>query len=273
MTTEAPPATATGVSDVTVALTPTVEVEPTSTPAAIPTATTAPEPTISQPTARQIRIITTQQLTFDPTEINVDPGETVTFLIENPSSAFHTFTIAISTGKEEILTDVPVAPNATEAVTLTFPENPATLYLFCRPHEAAGMIGRVQVGEGAAESSLPPTAAAATPSPTAVAVAERVEAVISDDGTVQRASIVENIYPGYFEPNEIVVRVGIPVELEVSTKHAEHVNQISIRPWVTSSAIVLPGRPITIRFTPDRVGEFPIRNVGHGFQAKLIVIE
>ena len=104
-------------------------------------------------------------------------------------------------------------------------------------------------------------------------MAERVEAVLSEDGSVQRASTVENIFPGYFEPSEIVVRIGIPLELEISSKQAEHVNRISIQPWIAGSPVVLPGSPITLPFTPDMVGEFPIRNIGHGFEAKLIVVE
>ncbi len=90
---------------------------------------------------------------------------------------------------------------------------------------------------------------------------------------MQRASIVENIFPGYFEPAETVVRIGIPLELVISSKQAEHVNRISIQPWVPGSPVILPGSPITLKFTPDMLGEFPIRNIGHGFEAKLIVTE
>ena len=145
---EAPPAIAEGLPEVAPAPEEVDEIEPTVAPASSPTATTAPEPTPSEPATRELRIITSQQLIFEPGNIDVEPGETVTFQIENPSAVFHTFTIAISTAKDEILVDVTVAPDAIETATVTFPEVPATPYLFCRPHEAAGMIGQVQVGGG-----------------------------------------------------------------------------------------------------------------------------
>ena len=76
---------------------------------------------------------TTQQLRFEPGEISVDPGETITFVIENPSAFFHTFTIAVSTEKRDILLDVSLQANATERASLTFPDTAARLYLFCHP--------------------------------------------------------------------------------------------------------------------------------------------
>ena len=266
----------------------------TEIPAATSTASPVPPPTTEQESIsapdqpREIRLQTTEQLTFDSADIKVDPGESLTFVIENPSAFPHTFTIAISTSKLEILVDVPVGLGLTETTTVQFPDEPAVLYLFCRPHEAAGMVGRVQVGNGALASQAPQgqdtltpasedagaePADVASPSPTSMAKVARAEAELSEDGSVQRVSVTENIFPRYFEPSEIVVRVGIPVELELSTKQAEHVNQVSILPWVTSSAVVLPGRPITIRFTPDKVGEFKIRNIGHGFAGKVVVVE
>ena len=101
----------------------------------------------------------------------------------------------------------------------------------------------------------------ATPPPTA-----------AQDG-VQRISMMESIYPAYFRPDRITVKRGLPVELVISTEQAEHVNRISVLPWVESSDVVFPARPVTIRFTPDQIGEFKIRNIGHGFEATLVVTE
>jgi len=91
--------------------------------------------------------------------------------------------------------------------------------------------------------------------------------------TFQEFSLTENIYPGYFEPEEITVKKGVLVKLHISSKQYEHINRISILPWVESSDVVVPGKPITIEFTPDKVGEFKIRNIGHGFEARLTVVE
>ncbi len=229
------------------------------------------QPTETSPSAREIHVSTTQQLRFEPGEISVDPGESITFVIENPSAFFHTFTIAVSTEKRDILLDVSVEANSTERATVTFPDRDARLHLFCHPHELAGMVGAVLVGDAPPATATPePTPlAVVTPSPTAV----EAPAQPSDQVAVQRIAVMESIYPAYFLPDPITVKIGIPVELVISTEQSEHVNRISVLPWVESSDIVLPGRPVTIRFTPDQVGEFKIRNIGHGFEATLIVTE
>jgi len=69
------------------------------------------------------------------------------------------------------------------------------------------------------------------------------------------------------------VKKGIPVRISATTKQREHINRISILPWVKSSDTILPGRVTIIEFTPDQVGEFTIRNIGHGFEGVLKVVE
>ncbi len=233
----------------------------------------------SPPAPREIRVSTTQQLTFDPREIGVEPGEAITFVIENPSSIFHTLTIAISTEKRDILLDVPMEANATERATVTFPEGDARLYLFCRPHELAGMVGAVLVGDAPAATVAPEprplevvTPPSSSTSPGAATSSPAATPTIGQDG-VQRFEMMESIYPAYFRPDRITVRKGVPVEIVISTEQSEHVNRISVLPWVESSDVIFPGRPVTIRFTPDEIGEFKVRNIGHGFEATLVVTE
>jgi plastocyanin len=224
-------------------------------------------------------VSTTQQLRFEPGEFGVEPGESITFVIENPSAILHTFTIAISTEKRDILLDVTLEANATERATVTFPATDARLYLFCRPHELAAMVGAILVGDAppAAVASEPRPLEVATPqpsstSPSTVTSSPAVTPTVGQDG-VQRISMMESIYPAYFRPDRITVKRGIPVELLISTEQSEHVNRISVLPWVESSDVVFPGRPVTIRFTPDDVGEFKVRNIGHGFEATMVVTE
>ncbi len=127
---------------------------PASSPTSIAEAAPTPTPRSVSEEVREIQIDTLQSLAFNPSQIVVEPGETVKFVITNQSSLLHTFTIAISSAKEEILVDVSMPPGESKTVTITFPEEPAQLYLFCRPHESFGMTGTVQVGE---EGSLTPT--------------------------------------------------------------------------------------------------------------------
>ncbi len=189
--TEPSPTTAANVPPTAETATLSNEIELATPPASVAPATIALAPAPAEVSTREMRVVTSQRLIFEPRNINVNPGETIFFLIENPSTVFHTFTIAISTGKDEILVDISVAPVAVETATVTFPDVPATLYLFCRPHEATGMIGQVHVGDepekataqsaaGAGTPSVPTAAPVPPPSPTPAGetMADRVEAVV-----------------------------------------------------------------------------------------------
>lgn len=122
---------------------------PVSLPATVPPVKTKISPTIP-PTnvqeARKVQLETTESLKFSPSKIRVEPGESIEFVITDTSGFAHTFTIAASKAKQKILQDVTVAGNETKSVRVTFPEETGTLYLFCRPHEQAGMIGSIGVG-------------------------------------------------------------------------------------------------------------------------------
>lgn len=83
----------------------------------------------------------------------------------------------------------------------------------------------------------------------------------------------KSVYPGEFAPNLLIVKKGVPVKLLVTTKAREHVNRISILPWISRSEKLSPGKTTVVEFTPDQTGDFEIRNIGHGFTATLRVVE
>ena len=66
---------------------------------------------------------------------------------------------------------------------------------------------------------------------------------------------------------------GVPVKLYLTRLHREHVNKFSISPFYSSSQVILPGQVGLIEFLPDQLGIFQISNVGHGFDATLVVVE
>ena len=82
-----------------------------------------------------------------------------------------------------------------------------------------------------------------------------------------------SIYPGEFSPDPLMVKKGEPLRILVTTRVREHVNRISIRPWITVSGTLSPGKTTVVEFTPDQAGDFKIRNIGHGFTSILRVIE
>ena len=118
---------------------------PVSPLATVPPVMPDINPTKEQP-ARKVQLETSESLKFSPSKIRVEPGESIEFVITDTSGFPHTFTIADSKAKQKILRDVTIAGNETKSVRVTFPEETGTLYLFCRPHEWAGMIGMIGVG-------------------------------------------------------------------------------------------------------------------------------
>jgi len=154
----------------TPAFTPTPTLQPTPTRTAVPDATASPVPTATltpvpttAPTAsapvepRIIPLATTGNLTFSPNVIEVSPGEKVRFLVRNTASFFHTFTIATSTNKSEILLDVPLNGGESTSIEMTMPEEAGELYIFCRPHEGLGMVGSITVVVAGSGSQSEPT--------------------------------------------------------------------------------------------------------------------
>ena len=123
-------------------------------PTAAPTSTASPTgrseaivpPSEGEAANRKVQVETTKSLTFFPDTLRVEPGETVEFVVADTSGFTHTFTVATSKAKEKILKDVQIKGNETKSIIVTFSEESGKLYLFCRPHEVAGMIGAIEVG-------------------------------------------------------------------------------------------------------------------------------
>jgi len=90
--------------------------------------------------------------------------------------------------------------------------------------------------------------------------------------SVQEYALIQRLYDRYF-PDPLIVTQGVPVKLYVTTIAREHVNKISILPFVSETDLVLPGKITLVQFTPQEAGEFEILNLGHGFTGKLIVAE
>ena len=90
---------------------------------------------------------------------------------------------------------------------------------------------------------------------------------------IYRVTIPEGADRSAVITQTIEVLKDVPVRLYLTRLHREHVNQFAIEPFYRSNDVILPGEIGLIEFVPDRVGEFAIRNVGHGFEATLVVVE
>ena len=90
---------------------------------------------------------------------------------------------------------------------------------------------------------------------------------------IQEVSIIENYAANRFFPPNIVVLKDITVRLYLTRLYREHVNRFTIQPFFQSLDVILPGEIGIIEFLPDQTGEFKIRNVGHDFEATLVVVE
>jgi hypothetical protein len=89
----------------------------------------------------------------------------------------------------------------------------------------------------------------------------------------QELAEIENYGASRFYPDRFVVLKGTPLRLYITRLHREHINRFTIDPFVRSTAFFPPGAMGSIEFTPDRAGEFRIRNEGHGYEAALVVVE
>jgi len=85
--------------------------------------------------------------------------------------------------------------------------------------------------------------------------------------------LAQTVYPGKYAPDPLVVKMGELVRLLVTTRDDEHVNRVSILPWVKAFDTLETGKITVIEFTPDRIGDFKIRNIGHGFTGILRVVK
>ena len=92
-------------------------------------------------------------------------------------------------------------------------------------------------------------------------------------GPLQEIGLIENYAATRFFPKWMVVVRDIPVRIYMTRLHREHVNQFTIEPFYRSSRVIMPGEIGVFEFLPDQVGEFKIRNVGHDFEATLVVVD
>jgi len=91
---------------------------------------------------------------------------------------------------------------------------------------------------------------------------------------VQEFEMMMSVYPtGKFSPDPMTVKKGMRVRLLMKALHREHLNQISIRPFVTNVTLQPPGKVTVIEFVPNKTGTFKIRNLGHDFEGTLVVVE
>ena len=97
--------------------------------------------------------------------------------------------------------------------------------------------------------------------------------VVTGQVSVQEIALIENYTATRFFPGWVVVVKDIRVRLYLTRLHREHVNRFTIEPFYSSSEVILPGEIAVITFVPDQLGEFKIRNVGHFFEADLLVVE
>ena len=128
-------------------------------------------------------------------------------------------------------------------------------------HESMAMGTPIPTPE--ATMMVPATTQEATPTVEAIAAVPNI----------QEIGIIENYAATQFYPQNMVVLKDIPVIMYLTRLHREHVNRFTISPFYSSSAVILPGEIGVIEFLPDQAGEFKIRNVGHNFEATLVVVE
>lgn len=116
---------------------------------------------------RKIEVDANDSLEFDPGTIEVEVGETVTFVVTNSGDAVHEFVLGNETYQEEHEEEmsggghgeghggsemedesnaVSVAPGATEEITWTFTEAGEVLFGCHEPgHYEGGMVGAIEV--------------------------------------------------------------------------------------------------------------------------------
>ena len=100
--------------------------------------------------------------------------------------------------------------------------------------------------------SFPLTAGADEPIPI-----KEFTATIDQDG-IQRVSILAGEY--YFDPNSIIVKVMVPVELTVTKEFGFIPHDIVMQSPEAGMefALDISATPKTISFTPTRVGKYPV---------------
>ncbi len=90
--------------------------------------------------------------------------------------------------------------------------------------------------------------------------------------SVHVVSVIQKLYSDFF-PDPLISPAGQPLRLLVTTDSREHVNRLSIHPFIDATDIVRVGEIMTVEFTPQNVGTYQIQNIGHGFTGDIIIVE
>ena len=103
---------------------------------------------------RVIEIETTDELRFDPSEIDVDAGETIEFQITNVASSPHEFVLGPAHEHSDDMHHAEanatgeIAPGESASVIWSFPEGGETQFAcHIADHDKSGMTGTVTVSE------------------------------------------------------------------------------------------------------------------------------
>lgn len=107
---------------------------------------------------RTIDVVADDPYRFEPEDLEVEPGETVTFVVTNEGNQEHEFVLGDEDYQESHGEEmagggmhhdgnaVAVAPGATEELTWTFPDSGEVLYgCHVAGHYDAGMVGAISV--------------------------------------------------------------------------------------------------------------------------------
>jgi hypothetical protein len=144
----------------------------------------------------------------------------------------------------------------------------------CGANEEGPVMAITRILALAVASAWPIAASAAEVRPPAESRMDRAAQIAQAPPSVQEVEVTMNVYPtGRFSPDPLTVKKGIPVRLRVRALQREHLNQISIRPFVTNVTLEPPGKITIINFIPTQTGTFKIRNLGHDFESAVIVVE
>jgi uncharacterized cupredoxin-like copper-binding protein len=127
---------------------------------AMPTGFAFGAPGNASAATRTIEVIADDPYRFEPADLEVEPGETVTFVVTNEGSEDHEFVLgdeAYQDSHEDSMAAgemhhegnaVTVAPGATEQLTWTFPTEGEVLYgCHVAGHYDAGMVGAISVSD------------------------------------------------------------------------------------------------------------------------------
>jgi len=88
---------------------------------------------------------------------------------------------------------------------------------------------------------------------------------------VHEIAVLQQLYSDFF-PDPIISIADQPLRLLVTTQSREHVNRLSIIPYINATDIVRVGDITTVEFTPQNTGTIQIRNIGHGFTGDIIIV-